>query len=74
MLFYIKTFNDSSTSATSTAAQNFSLVKLFAPVITASASNTTTTTASTLEIAGPPTGSSVTVTNGYSLNVMMGIF
>ena len=70
---YSKTFNDNSTSASSTTTDSFSLVKLFSPTLTASNANVITNRASTLEISGAPSASTnMSFSDSYALRVNSG--
>ena len=71
---YSKTFNDSSTGATATTTQAFSLVRLSQPFLTASNSGATTNRASTLEIVSAPSvsGPSMNINDAYALYVGSG--
>ena len=66
------TFTDISTVSSGTA-NAFNATYFAAPVLSAANTSVTTTNASTLTIAGPPTaGKNETITNAYSLNVLAG--
>lgn len=66
------TFTDTSTAASGTAA-SFNATFLAAPTLAAANTSVTTTNASTLTIAGPPTaGINENISNAFALNVLSG--
>lgn len=75
MMFSIspQTFTDTGTAASSTNANAFNSGYFGIPTLASSNTGVTTTTASTVTIAGPPAaGTNTTITNAYPLSVLNG--